>query len=515
MKYWARVSISALVIAVMMFGCNPAAVTDVPTAPEVTVTPMEPTASVVPPTATQTATATPQPTATPTPVPTVSPYDLLAENSLKYVAEWEQKADQIAQSLGYIDGVNESAENVCGPLSISQLRDAGWLPRSADPHDAWLLCARDEDGHCTGIQTLKDKFFPPEYYDYTRVTTSVRDYDWVNNPLKAGDWLYLYIIYRGFDHMITVTRVDDTGKAYTVTNINRGRGFEIHEELLYDPKDPTAGIFQELTYFPTRRKLGMTGTGGFLLVRRKDNAPGIPGMIGLDSALSKDYRWNALAQSADGSKLAYESLPNEVFKFNGMMTMPIVMTAMKTAEEEGITASALQTEIYQGRSLDNLITGAVSGETDALTILLAYTREYGSDRRLLDNWGLRMTYLDPPTTSAREITLLLAGLQRGDLLNAELTDYLIKKLTDYVASSEAPVFCQGAERCWFTKFAGQSADDKHQEAPPGGITGVAMVGGVDYTIVLVANPNRMITSPTADPAESIRAFWQAFPQISQ
>jgi len=238
-------------------------------------------------------------------------------------------------------------------------------------------------------------------------------------------------------------------------------------------------------------------------------------MIGLDSALSKDYRWNALAQSADGSKLAYESLPNEVFKFNGMMTMPIVMTAMKTAEEEGITASALQTEIYQGRSLDNLITGAVSGETDALTILLAYTREYGSDRRLLDNWGLRMTYLDPPTTSAREITLLLAGLQRGDLLNAELTDYLIKKLSDYVASSEALVFCQGAERCWFTKFASQSADDKHQEAPPGGITGVATVGGVDYTIVLVANPNRMITSPTADPAESIRAFWQAFPRISQ
>ena len=69
--------------------------------------------------------------------------------------------------------------------------------------------------------------------------------------------------------MLTVTRVDDKGVAYTITNLNRGKGFIITEEVLYDPNKPSEGLFYELTS-SNRGELGMSGTGGFLLVRKKN-----------------------------------------------------------------------------------------------------------------------------------------------------------------------------------------------------------------------------------------------------
>jgi hypothetical protein len=72
--------------------------------------------------------------------------------------------------------------------------------------------------------------------------------------------------------MLTVTRIDKNGAAYTVTNVDRGSGFIISEELLYDPSKPGTGLFFELTD-PHRSdpkvNLGICGDGGFLIVRRK------------------------------------------------------------------------------------------------------------------------------------------------------------------------------------------------------------------------------------------------------
>ena len=76
--------------------------------------------------------------------------------------------------------------------------------------------------------------------------------------------------YTGFDHMIVVTRVDERGRAYSVTNVNHGNGFVIREELLYDPKRPGEGLFYDLTNDELRKELGMTGTAGYLLIRAKE-----------------------------------------------------------------------------------------------------------------------------------------------------------------------------------------------------------------------------------------------------
>lgn len=242
------------------------------------------------PSPTPTATSTPAPTSTQTPIPTATPVPPTAtltlnqqrearlyEASLHYLANTPEKADLVAREIDFAFGPHESADNACGPLTVAILRDGGYLPEDANPHDMWLLCPREDIPGCHGLDILDQKYFPLAEYDYSRVDENVGSYDWAKNPLQPGDWLYLFVRkgvskYDGFDHMLVVTRVDDRGRAYSVTNINKGDGFVILEELLYDPRRPGQGLFADLTNDKLRKELGMTGTDGFLLIRAKVNA---------------------------------------------------------------------------------------------------------------------------------------------------------------------------------------------------------------------------------------------------
>lgn len=257
------------------------------------VTPNTPSPSPSMPPATQTPSRTPTPTATATPTSTNTPIPSatpvpptatltlqqqrearLFEASLHYLAETAEEADLVAREIDFASGPHESADNACGPLTVAIMRDGGYLPEDANPHEMWLLCPREDIPECHGLDILDKYFFPRSDYDYVFVNESVGSYDWAKNPLQPGDWLYLFVRkgiskYDGFDHMLVVTRVDERGRAYSVTNINKGEGFIIQEELLYDPRRAGVGLFSELTNDQLRKELGMTGTAGFLLIRAK------------------------------------------------------------------------------------------------------------------------------------------------------------------------------------------------------------------------------------------------------
>ena len=253
-----------------------------------------PTASLQPatqtPSRTPTATVTPSPTSTDTPVPSATPIPPTAtltlqqqrearlyEASLHYLADTAEEADLVAREINFAFGPHESADNACGPLTVAILWDGGYLPEDANPHEMWLLCPREDIPGCNGLDVLDKFFFPRTTYDYILVNESIGSYDWAQNPLQPGDWLYLFVRkgiskYDGFDHMLVVTRVDERGRAYSVTNLNKGEGFVIQEELLYDPRRAGVGLFAELTNDQLRKELGMTGTAGFLLIRPKLNS---------------------------------------------------------------------------------------------------------------------------------------------------------------------------------------------------------------------------------------------------
>jgi hypothetical protein len=190
-----------------------------------------------------------------TTTPTPAPFLWLHPISLKYIAPNEAEATIIANSLGYLSD-NAHPSNMCGPLAGVILRDGSIISYNTDLKDFWLLNPRTHDD-------VFAKIFPEKKFELTEIRTPLNEYNFSKNPLSVGDFLYLYAGPNGnFDHMLTVTRVDEDGRAYTVTNINTDDGYIIDEFMLYDPNAYGEGLFyrwnnRDYDY------LGLTGSGGF------------------------------------------------------------------------------------------------------------------------------------------------------------------------------------------------------------------------------------------------------------
>ncbi len=174
----------------------------------------------------------------------------LYEVSLTYLASTEGEANAIARNLGFA-GAGSHASNMCGPLAVALLRDAGLIEVYVDLHDFWLL-QMDKN------PAVVYEVFPPTKFDYYHFDTPINEFDFQAFPLLPGDFLYLYAGSRGtFNHMLTVTRVDAAGRAYTVTNLNGPAGYTIQEAMLYDPSQPGVGLFYDYTILTAKRTATM------------------------------------------------------------------------------------------------------------------------------------------------------------------------------------------------------------------------------------------------------------------
>jgi hypothetical protein len=239
----------------------PVASTDLP--PTATVSP-SPTATVPVPTATVLPSATP--TATPRGALSWQQEQRLYDASLKFLAENEEDATIIVRDqIDYLESIGEHPSLVCGPLSAVILREAGLLPADVDLHGFWLL-----DPRLRPSQIILETYFPPDRYEWYHFDTPTIEFDFKAFPLLPGDFIYLYAGKNGtFEHIITVSRVDDAGRAYTVSNLGTEDGFVIRELMLYDPNHPGQGQFYDWMNREINGWLGMTGDGGFDLWRPK------------------------------------------------------------------------------------------------------------------------------------------------------------------------------------------------------------------------------------------------------
>jgi len=212
------------------------------------------------------------PSATPTTTPTATPRGALSWNqevrlyeaSLKFLAENEDDAIiMVRDQIDYLESIGEHPSLVCGPLSAVILRNAGLLPPEVDLHGFWLL-----DPRLRPSQIILETYFPPDHFEWYQFDTSTTEFDFETFPLLPGDFIYLYSGINGtFEHMLTVSRVDEVGRAYTVSNLATGDGFVIRELMLYDPNDPGVGQFYDWMNREINVWLGMTGDGGFDLWR--------------------------------------------------------------------------------------------------------------------------------------------------------------------------------------------------------------------------------------------------------
>jgi hypothetical protein len=152
--------------------------------------------------------------------------------------------------------------DICGPLTIAILQDAGLIDKDINPHDFWLL-----NPDVPAKRALLNRVFPSERYENQRFKIKLNRHNWKVQPLQPGDFLYIYSGTGGnFEHMLVVNRVDNQLRTYAVTNYNTSHGFIIDEVLLYDPTNPHVGIFAQWTA-KQYDFLGSTGFDGFELWR--------------------------------------------------------------------------------------------------------------------------------------------------------------------------------------------------------------------------------------------------------
>ena len=208
--------------------------------------------------------AVPETTATPesgmlvTQGPLTIPQQLFLDVvSLRYVAPTTADGIHLARELNYI-GKDGHPSNICGPLSIAILRDAGIINPDTPLDKFWLL-----DPKQRAARQLLARTFPTGRFDDLRTSVPLNKFDWNAFPLQPGDFLYIYAGPGGnFEHMLVVNRVDGKQRAYAVTNYATPDGFVITEVLLYDSNDKNLGIFHTWTK-QNNAMLGSTVFGGF------------------------------------------------------------------------------------------------------------------------------------------------------------------------------------------------------------------------------------------------------------
>jgi len=185
------------------------------------------------------------------------------EASLKYIRPSEYKSRRLGE---HINGPGYGApSNICGPLSIAILKEAGIVSPDLDPHDFWMLNPDD-----SGARQSLAQAFPADKFESSRIHVKLDEFDWAENPLYPGDFVYIYAGSGGnFEHMLVVNRVDSHGRAYAVTNHNTEDGFIITEVLLYDLARSDLGMFSTWAVWPNA-ELGSTGFGGFEVWRLRE-----------------------------------------------------------------------------------------------------------------------------------------------------------------------------------------------------------------------------------------------------
>jgi len=182
--------------------------------------------------------------------------------SIKYARTTAEDSRQLSKQVNQV-GYGDPT-NICGPLAIAILQDAGIVPSYLSPHDYWLL-----DPSKPPDKRLLQNAFPDTLFTHEVIATGLNKVDWRAAPLDPGDFLFIWHGSGGnFDHMLVVNRVDAQGRAYAVTNFGTADGYVIAETMLYDPADPQAGIFRTWTQ-ERDAILGSTGFGGYELWRMR------------------------------------------------------------------------------------------------------------------------------------------------------------------------------------------------------------------------------------------------------
>lgn len=369
--------------------------------------------------------------------------DRLNQIARSFISSTQEDALAAAEKIGFVKYADPS--NMCGPLAIAELRDAGLLSRYVDPHDFWLM--RPD----TNAELLL-KTFPEDRFEHYFFKQSTGEFDFKEFPLKAGDFLYLYAGDNGtFEHIITVTRVDEDGRAYTVTNLNTqpypNYYYIIREVMLYDPNQPGVGQFYDWTDESKNNWIGLTGYGGFELWRFKTpvqdfSSDEIQLADKLDSIFADaGGEWHSLILDLEADHVVYDRLSADTVHVASVIKVPIAILLFKSLEAKGIPADELPSYLEShgngfllSQTLHDML---VDSDEKATESLLEYIRFSGFNiSSALAEWGAPNVNVFRRTAPLDEIAYLLAGLYQGDFISPQARQMILDWMSEYTPNDD-------------------------------------------------------------------------------
>jgi len=409
------------------------------TAPSPTATVTQTLPPTTPPTLSPTATLTLTPTASDLGVLTAEQRQRLYQSSLRYVADSEPEAILVARELDFLPSIYEHPSNLCGPLSIAILRDAGLVDPYIDVDKYWGMNPRP------GIDAqLMERTFPRGEYLWYRDERPIDEIDFQAFPLLPGDFLYLFAGDHGtFEHILTVSRVDEAGRAYAVSNLNTEQGYLIQEVLLYDPTQAGVGQFYEWTD-RTNIDLGITGFGGLQLWRPlnpiPERSPAQEALAApLDAVLAEaGGAWNVLVVEIGGETL-YSRRANESIHPVSTIKVPIAMLFFTALDQLGAEDYGTYMTTYGtgSRSFSQLLEAMlVESEEKAAASLVEWIAGVLDPEQVLASWGMLYTSIDPRRTTLLELAALYEGLYKGEWVSAKARGIILELMSAYTPNDD-------------------------------------------------------------------------------
>ncbi|MEX2143527.1 MAG: serine hydrolase [Anaerolineales bacterium] len=364
----------------------------------------------------------------------------LASASQDFIAPGLVPARQVALDIDFIEGRNEDASTMCGPLAIAILQRAGLLGLWAKPHDFWLLNPR------TALQPLEETF-PTQLFDWLQFEEPISTFDFKAMPLEAGDLVYLHAAPGDtFEHVLVVTRMDSAGRAYTVSNFFISEGTIIEERLLYDPTQPGIGQLADWGNRRLRNQMGNTGTSGFRIWRVKDGGslefPGDAASRQLRSnldnlLLAAPGDWYASIKQA-GGPLLYQFNPYATFHPASTIKVPVALGFYDWLEAQEVTdwPVFLAEHGVKGRSYAQLLEATlVDSEEDATQVLVDFLGRAWLEETWL-GWGLEDTKVDPRRSSATELSTIFESMLGGGWVSLDARNHLLGLLAAYTPNDD-------------------------------------------------------------------------------
>jgi hypothetical protein len=321
------------------------------------------------------------------------------------------------------------------------LRDAGLVDRYTDLHNFWLLNPREQ----YTVENILEKTFPKDKYFWYRTVTPVNEIDFSEFPLFTGDFIYLYAGPLGtFEHMITVSRVDETGRVYAITAETNNGSYLISELMLYDPHNPGVGYFYDITDPAYSETLGMTGFGGFQLWRPTEPIPDpSPEEGAFRNRMDKVFElyggeWHVLVKEI-GGKVLYALEVNEIIHPASTIKIPQAMLFFESLREREIDNLRLflVERGTSGMTYQHLLREMlVMSDEEATEILLDYSEDFFRTGDRLKEWGYQYTTIKPRRTTVSEISRLLEELWLEERLSEEESQIILELLAEYTVNDE-------------------------------------------------------------------------------